>query len=67
MYTNLKQLLANSSSTRKYFLSLPVDMQLKLHKFNSCIHTAQQLHSYQVMLQNGVYNDNCSKSADNIL
>ena len=43
---DLLELLEKSSSTRKYFLSLPVDMQLKMHAFNSSIRTAEQLRRY---------------------
>lgn len=43
-YDNLQSLLKNSSSTRRYFQSLPVDMQLKIHKQNEYIHSAEQLH-----------------------
>ena len=37
-YDNLHQLIQGSSSTRRYFLSLPADMQ------GEHIHSAQQLH-----------------------
>lgn len=43
-YENLNQLVRESSSSRRYFLSLPVDMQLKLHTHNDYIHTADELH-----------------------
>lgn len=43
-YDNLQSLIKNSSSSRKYFLSLPIDIQLELHKHNEYIHCAQQLH-----------------------
>lgn len=45
-YDNLNELVKNSSSTRKYFLSLPVDMQISLHEHNDYIHTAQELRNY---------------------
>ena len=38
LYTDLNALLDGSSSTRGYFLSLPVDMH------GALIHTAQDLH-----------------------
>lgn len=44
-YSNLQSLIRNSKSARKYFLSLPIDMQLELHKHNEYIHSAQQLNS----------------------
>lgn len=43
-YKDLQDLLSRSSSTRQYFLSLPVPLQLTLHKYNSYIHTAADLH-----------------------
>ena len=43
LYTDLNALLDGSSSTRGYFLSLPVDMQLELHQHGALIHTAQDL------------------------
>lgn len=43
-YENLNQLIRKSSSSRRYFLSLPVSMQLKLHENNDYIHTADELH-----------------------
>lgn len=43
-YDNLQSLIRNSSSSRKYFLSLPVSMQVELHNHNDYIHSAQQLH-----------------------
>ena len=45
-YLNLHELIQNSSSSRRYFLSLPVETQIDLHKLNSFIHTAQELHAY---------------------
>lgn len=49
-YANLHQLLQNSSSTRQYFLSLPVTTQLALHQHNEHIHTASELRHYQSAL-----------------
>ncbi|MBQ9673015.1 MAG: hypothetical protein IJV39_00115 [Ruminococcus sp.] len=43
-YKNLNELIKNSSSSRKYFLSLPVWMQLELHSRNDFINTAEGLH-----------------------
>lgn len=40
---NLQDLIRRSSSTRQYFLSLPVEMQMKLHARNDHIRTAQEL------------------------
>lgn len=43
-YENLNQLVRESSSSRRYFLSLPVSMQVRLHEHNDYIHTADELH-----------------------
>lgn len=43
-YENLQDLLSHSTTTRQYFLTLPVSLQLVLHKYNSYIHTAADLH-----------------------
>ena len=36
-YKNLENLRAGSSSARRYFLSLPVSLQLRLHENSSAI------------------------------
>ncbi|MCD8026393.1 MAG: hypothetical protein LUF33_05585 [Clostridiales bacterium] len=43
-YKSLRDLINSSKSTRKYFLSLPVNIQLDLHKNNDYIHSAEDLH-----------------------
>ena len=43
-YDNLNHLVRESSSTRRYFLSLPVKTQIELHEHNGYIHTAAELH-----------------------
>lgn len=45
-YENLKQLIQQSASSRSFFLSLPVNMQMKLHEHNDYIHTAEELHRH---------------------
>lgn len=45
-YRNLQDLILHSSTTRQYFLSLPVPLQLALHEQNSYIRTAADLHFY---------------------
>ncbi|MDU4087270.1 MAG: hypothetical protein E7H80_08480 [Thomasclavelia ramosa] len=45
-YQNLHELIQRSSSSREYFLSLPVDTQLRLHVLNDYIHSLHQLHIY---------------------
>lgn len=44
-YNNLNHLVRKSSSSRRYFLSLPVSMQIELHQHNDYIHTAAELHN----------------------
>ncbi len=47
-YENLHELIRHSSSTRKYFLSLPVEMQLTMHEQNEYIHTAEELRDHVI-------------------
>ncbi len=42
-YNNLSELITGSCSSRKYFLSLPIQMQSSLRKFGDCIHSAEGL------------------------
>nr|WP_308625631.1 hypothetical protein [uncultured Eisenbergiella sp.] len=44
MAQDLSELLCKSSSTRQYFISLPVWLQTLLHNDYSNIRTAAQLH-----------------------
>ncbi len=44
MINDLSCLLSRSSSTRSYFVSLPVAVQVVLHRDYSYISTAAQLH-----------------------
>ena len=46
MYQDLHDLLMNSDSTRQYFMKLPVNLQLTVHKQNEEIKTAEELHKY---------------------
>lgn len=50
-YKTLQDLLFHSSSTREYFLSLPVSTQLALHEYNASIHTAADLHFFQLSIK----------------
>lgn len=59
-YEDLHNLLKSSSSTRKYFLSLPVETQLSLHNHNDYIHTAEELHRKISMIEN--YDYHCKLS-----
>ena len=51
-YENLHALINSSSSSRQYFLSLSVEMQMALHEHNDYIHTAAELHRLAVTLSN---------------
>ena len=42
-FTNLQKLIQESSSSRKYLLSLPVPIQMQLHEQNDFIHTQYEL------------------------
>ncbi len=44
MKNNLSNLLFKSTSTRLYFITLPVWLQIILHENHSYINTAAQLH-----------------------
>ncbi|WP_313294339.1 hypothetical protein [Faecalispora jeddahensis] len=48
---NLQDLIRRSSSTRQYFMSLPVPDQMELHRYNEHVKTADQLHRYVEYLQ----------------
>lgn len=50
-YDNLHDLVTSSGSSRSYFLSLPVEMQLQLHEHNDYIHSAADLHSRVNLIQ----------------
>lgn len=45
-YNDLQALIQSSTSTRNYFLSLPVAVQIVLHEQNDHIHTAEELHTH---------------------
>ena len=44
MYQDLCELIRYSRSSREYFLSLPVEMQMRLHRHNADIRSAAELH-----------------------
>lgn len=50
-YKNLNHLIHKSSSSHRYFLSLPIEMQIELHNHNEYIHTAAELHQYVDLLE----------------
>ena len=43
-YADLQALIRRSSSARRYFLTLPPALQLRLHAQNDWIHSAEELH-----------------------
>lgn len=43
LYNSLHHLINKSASSRAFFLSLPVEVQMALHKDNYFIHTQLQL------------------------
>lgn len=51
MAQNLVELLNTSSSTRSFFVSLPIWLQVLLHEQHSYIRTAAQLHIISDILQ----------------
>ena len=59
-YTDLQQLIQQSSSTRRYFLSLSVPVQMQLHNRSTAIHTAQQLR--RAVWELAVYEKQCANS-----
>lgn len=42
-YNSLTQLLSDSADSRRYFMNLPVELQLELHKYNDSVRTAHEL------------------------
>lgn len=50
-YKSLNQLLANSSSSRQYFLSLPIGMQIELRGHAEAIHSADDLHQVCALMK----------------
>lgn len=63
-YDNLQDLINYSSSTRRYFLSLPVNTQIALHEHNDHIHTAEELHRRVCAIEN--YEHHCRLSDGSI-
>ncbi len=51
-YSNLNALIKNSKSSREFFLSLPVNMQMQLHEHSPYIHSAAELHNTVYTIQN---------------
>lgn len=53
LYNDLHELINGSASTRAYFLSLPVPLQMKLHGYSDSIHSAFSLRKaaeYEILL-----------------
>ena len=57
-YNNLNSLLSGSRSSRAYFLSLPVSLQIELHKYGDYIETAVDLHESAAQMSNIMRIDN---------
>ncbi len=45
LYNNLHDLIDHSKSSRTYFLSLPVNIQIELNEYAGYITSAQKLHA----------------------
>lgn len=45
-YQDLQSLIDNSRECREYFTSLPLGLQLSLHRHDGLIHSDQDLHRY---------------------
>lgn len=45
LYNNLHDLINHSKSSRAYFLSLPIDIQMNLNQYSGYITSAQKLHT----------------------
>ena len=48
-YSNLNALINGSKSSRDFFLSLPVSMQMKLHEHSPYIHSAAELRTAGIL------------------
>ena len=46
MYRDLHELLMSSDSTRQFFMKLPVNVQLTVHRQNDEIRTPEELRQY---------------------
>lgn len=59
-YNNLHDLINYSSSTKRYFLSLPTEIQTALNAHNHYIHTAEDLRYRVGVIEN--YRHHCKLS-----
>lgn len=50
-YKNLSQLLEKSNSSKQYFLSLPIGMQMELRGHGEAIHSAADLHQLSALME----------------
>lgn len=48
---NLHDLLENNLSARRYFTSLPINLQMILHGYNDVITNPETLHTYVEIFQ----------------
>ena len=65
VYKNLDDLIYASSSSRRFFLSLPVKTQMALHSQSEFIKTAQTLHRNAYALENYQHHVELSKRLGN--
>ena len=42
-YKNLTQLISSDVGVKRYYLSLPVEIRLELHKYNDSVRTEREL------------------------
>ena len=50
-YKNLSQLLEKNTSSKQYFLSLPIGMQMELRGHGEAIHSADDLHQFSALME----------------
>ena len=65
-YQNLNELFQHSSSSRQYFLSLPVKTQLQLSEHGKHIHTAAELREAVRLLEKQHHAVMLSNSLDTV-
>lgn len=50
-YKNLSQLLAKNSSSKQYYLSLPIGAQMELRGHGEAIHSADDLQRFSALME----------------
>ncbi len=63
-YNSLKDLINESASSRRFFLSLPARMQSQLREMGGCIHSAAELRLTADRLENHAKAVNISNLLD---